>query len=457
MDLIYKNGYCNLAASTATDDSEGLFYNRDPLLVLPRMYQLSNGGQSYIVTATMQHEGLFKALDRQPLNRRAWACQERLLARRNISFTRDMVYFECAKELGCELVDTSHVIVRNANHSSLFQELGFRFGCLKNTQVKMLVTLKTLTPQIAPVVWRSVVEFYSTGQLTVPGDKLAALSGLARAIHNITGSGYLAGLWTERLELGMLWSVASTQPFPVTRRPDYRAPSWSWAALDSKISYYHLDRISHSTGWWSMVDLIDNSATPTGNDIFGRIRHASIRLSAWLFPLMASPKYRASRPDPKPGQMKRWKDLEAVSMSLADATAAYRTAWPEPDLRFSYDPETGVLHEAPFSECYALPLIAYTDERRRHCMLCLVLVAVTPSYGLYQRIGIMHIRQDVMSLPDILNSQELADLDGIESLFPVDRGAEYYHMIFMLVSFFGLAAVPSHERSRSGRHIITLV
>ncbi|KAF8846947.1 hypothetical protein BDZ45DRAFT_755434 [Acephala macrosclerotiorum] len=46
------------------------------------------------------------------------------------------------------------------------------------------------------------------------------------------GCDYLAGMWRTELERNLLWSIDST-----FRRPrEYRAPSWSWASIDGRIS-----------------------------------------------------------------------------------------------------------------------------------------------------------------------------------------------------------------------------
>lgn len=88
------------------------------------------------------------------------------------------------------------------------------------------------------VDWNMIVNLYASRKLSVPGDKLVALSGLAndmKARLQQMKPGphrYLAGLWEETLMDTLVWNVRD----PAIRAPEYRAPSWSWACLDGDIN-----------------------------------------------------------------------------------------------------------------------------------------------------------------------------------------------------------------------------
>jgi hypothetical protein len=80
---------------------------------------------------------------------------------------------------------------------------------------------------------------YANPFLTVSSDKLPAISGLAREIQIHTSATYKAGIWLEDDYRGLLWSY-----FDSGRRIDpYRAPSWSWAAMDALRAENH--RFTH--------------------------------------------------------------------------------------------------------------------------------------------------------------------------------------------------------------------
>ncbi len=83
--------------------------------------------------------------------------------------------------------------------------------------------------------WREVIERYSLRRLTMPSDKLVALSALAKDVANaskdVRPQDYLAGIWRQNLSFELRWQMAD----PPRARPPYRAPSWSWASVDGKV------------------------------------------------------------------------------------------------------------------------------------------------------------------------------------------------------------------------------
>ena len=82
--------------------------------------------------------------------------------------------------------------------------------------------------------WVERLQKYSTRELSKPEDKLRAIAALARRTSAATGFEYKAGLWREHFPQALCWSVE----FYETVRPTvYRAPSWSWAAVDGEIGY----------------------------------------------------------------------------------------------------------------------------------------------------------------------------------------------------------------------------
>lgn len=83
--------------------------------------------------------------------------------------------------------------------------------------------------------WDDIVEQYTLQDMSLPSDKLVALSAVAQTYsQNARQYGtYLAGLWKETMPKSPAWFV----PRGSARcRPDeYRAPSWSWASVDSQV------------------------------------------------------------------------------------------------------------------------------------------------------------------------------------------------------------------------------
>ena len=56
-----------------------------------------------------------------------------------------------------------------------------------------------------------------------PHDKLLALGGAAKYLHQLSGGEYLAGMWEHHLAHDLLWEVG----YLGIRAKCYQAPSWS--------------------------------------------------------------------------------------------------------------------------------------------------------------------------------------------------------------------------------------
>ncbi|RAL58839.1 hypothetical protein DID88_009149 [Monilinia fructigena] len=87
--------------------------------------------------------------------------------------------------------------------------------------------------------WHKILRLYTRRELTKPRDRLIALSGIVDYFARTWSlrSNYLAGLWRHELPYCLLWyNVNGQANKPAVRPISYRAPSWSWAAIDGEIS-----------------------------------------------------------------------------------------------------------------------------------------------------------------------------------------------------------------------------
>jgi hypothetical protein len=122
-------------------------------------------------------------------------------------------------------------------------------------------------------LWKRVVEMYSTTELSVETDKLVALAGIATHFHRHLFSGgadrhYIAGLWSQNLESQLLWSVndvfnpaAGAFENPA-KRVSTRAPSFSWAAIDTPLGITYGDVTDYGAG-----SLAHNKRSTLGRDL----------------------------------------------------------------------------------------------------------------------------------------------------------------------------------------------
>ncbi|KAL7958916.1 heterokaryon incompatibility domain-containing protein [Trichoderma compactum] len=129
--------------------------------------------------------------------------------------------------------------------------------------------------------WMEVVETYAKLNLTKGSDKLPALSATARILAENMGDGYLAGIWRGTLMEGLLWYVRAPLSTHRPRGEDWRAPSWSWASIDSPSG---LGFIAPATRFSKSFEGRIEAAecVVAGQDDFGQVTAGFIRLKASL-------------------------------------------------------------------------------------------------------------------------------------------------------------------------------
>ncbi|KAH7397013.1 heterokaryon incompatibility protein-domain-containing protein [Phaeosphaeria sp. MPI-PUGE-AT-0046c] len=232
MGKIYNNGLLNISAGS-DDTNKGLFQARDPsriqsLLVDNRDYQDTE-------LKVLHPMGVwYLNVECSPINLRCWVVQEKILSARVLHFSNDQVFWECHKLRACESLPDGiepHV---------------WTMGALEVVPLKTLVPGKPLgcyqdAALMAEQYWFTLVEYYSQSRLTFLTDMLVALSGLAREVHKMVKTPYVAGLWQSQLLRGLLWTPFLRLKYAPCN--DYVAPSWSWASarrlvrfLDGRLS-----------------------------------------------------------------------------------------------------------------------------------------------------------------------------------------------------------------------------
>ena len=144
--------------------------------------------------------------------------QERLLSPRVVHFFKHEVAWECGRRTLCQCND-----IRPTGKSEYRQ------------------TLLQREPPAVHAQWRQLVQAYSCLKLSFPSDELPALSGLAKQMTwKRPGACYMAGLWSDSLEMDLLWTRWSRPGmlFGVDGASAMRrAPSWSWVAIDARVNF----------------------------------------------------------------------------------------------------------------------------------------------------------------------------------------------------------------------------
>ncbi|KAK3373236.1 heterokaryon incompatibility protein-domain-containing protein [Lasiosphaeria ovina] len=260
MGQVFAYAYCVIAATASANAHGGCLRDR-PVPRKERNLMSSKTRRYFVPTNAAPVTTLFDTrVEIAPLTRRAWAFQERLLSRRLVHFCSDVVLFECNTMQASEFhqrgvkYEKEPYLVKDGKLVSWFANSvvdpilkytgrvdhddndrarrGIR-GALDVLQSFGPASQHSLAEKIEfSKRWFDIVAAYSEGALTVPTDKLIALSGVAELVQERAQAPYIAGLWNAgALALQLLWMVKE----PVEKQALFCAPSWSWASANGRI------------------------------------------------------------------------------------------------------------------------------------------------------------------------------------------------------------------------------
>ncbi|KAL2074692.1 hypothetical protein VTL71DRAFT_8471 [Oculimacula yallundae] len=216
MSNVYSRSGLNISAAAALDGSAGCFIGRKDSWRCSIKCSTSTGLVAYrtAVSIASQHSDL----DNQPLMKRGWAIQERVLAPRTLQCAETQLFWECREGQASESIPSGYDKERVMASSFSRTEL--------STSTEIWLAIK---------FWVEILTAYSICRLTETKDALVAISGLALAtatLNPVLGD-YVAGLFRNEIEYQLCWQNKYSDPRWTTSRPKvYRAPTWSWASVD---------------------------------------------------------------------------------------------------------------------------------------------------------------------------------------------------------------------------------
>lgn len=158
MGLIYKHASCNIAATWAKDGPQRCFNDgRDPATLAPTSILLPSL-QNHAAGRILHHVSPWgywaDKVHNAPLNCRAWALQEQYMAKRQLNFTTDEVFWECPQLTACE------------KYLSGMHKIAFQGGdTLRGASFKPRLSHHRI--QTLHRVWGDVVQKYSSPELSL--------------------------------------------------------------------------------------------------------------------------------------------------------------------------------------------------------------------------------------------------------------------------------------------------
>ncbi|KAF2011499.1 HET-domain-containing protein [Aaosphaeria arxii CBS 175.79] len=345
MSDVYANAFLTIAASAYTGD-----INRGLMQVETEHYGWllpSRADEVVICRREIDHtlfttQGVrFPQEDAQlmydlPLLGRGWVYQERALSPRYVHFGQEIVWecnscTECECSWSCDYEKRWKLANRSSPESS-------------NSMVDE---------------WHRRVSAYTGLQLTFPGDIFPAIGGMARDFQrSFDGLGnFQAGMWENTILYNLAW--LGRYRSPRKRVPHWRAPTWSWAALEGPVEFW-LDESDRP-----LCEVIAVDCKPSGEDPFGALEEASITLEGFL----VSVKIEWNDPDVVTYEPYLYLDSEKLGYALWDC-------WPDP---------VTATNIPPYSQVSLFMLSQYWVAQTRVSHFFLLLKEIRD--GVYERYG----------------------------------------------------------------------
>lgn len=330
MASVYGGSSLNIAASDSMNAKEGCFLK--PVYFCNGFDTAITINGSSDVYGFMRDDTYAKSVLKTRLSNRGWVMQEKILSPRTLHCGRMGMFWECKTTIASEFFPNGLKHHLKARSESLVYK----------HPVKTLLDSQALECR-----WWTLCFRYSSCDLTYPGDKLVAISGVAREFQQRNGGLYYAGLWREGIEEQLCW-----QPLEPQTRPAYRAPSWSWAAVDGVIKF-SIQYPPAETLYIRMLSC-NVAATP---DQFGAVSDGWMSLQCQGIlrgSIVSSETARKASTPPDDLQASAW----------AQAAEAYADlGQPKQDFRFCLDC-AGEIYARLSTAVYFLPVLQRHGNRR---------------------------------------------------------------------------------------------
>jgi hypothetical protein len=269
MRKVYGNAFITLSAAGAQNCQGGMFFPRSPKRRAPFRFLAHNmdgGGHIYFDLPFSR----FSLSDEEPIDKRAWTLQERLLSPRLVKYGTHAISWECRTATLSEFDAT-----------------------VKTESQKFYRTPRLLTIDH----WMRVIEDYSSRSITFSEDRRQAILGIVQQFQECLKMRYVAGLWESAFDHAVLlrlliWEVVIDtveQWEAVQRLP---GPTWTWTSVNTPVSWRYPPiasgigtSLGHDIGreflrWHA--EIIACQVTKEESSPFGQVKHGQITLRGVL-------------------------------------------------------------------------------------------------------------------------------------------------------------------------------
>jgi hypothetical protein len=197
---VYKNSFCNIAATASPTPHGGLFHQsksmagklgsiKNTWCNFEQLKSQENITPSFrSIDTVIPHHYVAAEVDSSPLISRAWIFQEFLLAPRILHFLDTQLYWKCHAGSNCETLPGGII------DAPVWDKIDFEQH--KRNGIPWEHS------------WGNMITHYSRCSATDPLDRLVALSGVAKFFMDAAKTEYVAGMWKVRLENFLDWRVS---------------------------------------------------------------------------------------------------------------------------------------------------------------------------------------------------------------------------------------------------------
>jgi hypothetical protein len=281
MANIYRNATITIAATASTNAGTGCWPVRNKL-------QLATCRPAPGITIVSDYGRDKWIFQKGALETRAWTFQEVQLSQRVLRCGGEELVWQCRS---CKRRE-EHPVAKTRHHT---EALGVFFG---TRTLDDFVQRQERSEKFYR--WYQVVQEFVARDLTFAEDKLPAFSGMASHFGSLLGLDkeespiadggeraliekarpltYLCGLWGEDLLHGLVWRSI----YPPSKPIRWRAPSWSWAAVEGGKIVYDMYALRSDEFY---AEVFDVQVTVPGLNPFGRVTSGKLTLLEPIAPV----------------------------------------------------------------------------------------------------------------------------------------------------------------------------
>ncbi|QDS71992.1 hypothetical protein FKW77_001655 [Venturia effusa] len=235
MHSVYRHSYLNVAAAASPNGDGGLYSERSPREIASTPLNVEEseilGNKSWLL---LPGDMWARQLLQEPLYKRGWVFQERLLSPRLVHFGSKQVFWDCATKSACEVFPNGVPEPLDIDSAT---ERRWRERLQRASMIREGRDLVGEADVSIETLWRTAISNYTTCALTKSTDKLIACWSIAKLVRDmLDNERYAVGMWSFNLHKQLSWRVLnyskSKRIYDVAKG---RVPSWSWASIHGKL------------------------------------------------------------------------------------------------------------------------------------------------------------------------------------------------------------------------------